>query len=77
MLSGSGIISGHLQGVLYDAGLGEARVSDAEKKTAQDFYDQVGWKKVGGDFVDSLKFADRRPVAGNISRGFNGGYALS
>ena len=34
----------------------------AEKQVVKDFYDQVGWKTIDGVFVDSLKFADRRPV---------------
>jgi SAM-dependent methyltransferase/uncharacterized protein YbaR (Trm112 family) len=34
----------------------------AEKKLVQDFYDQAGWKTIDGVFLDSLKFADRRPV---------------
>ena len=34
----------------------------AEKQLVKDFYDQVGWKTIDGVFVDSLKFADRRPV---------------
>ena len=36
-------------------------MSDAGKKV-RDFYDQVGWKTIDGIFVDTLKFADRRPV---------------
>lgn len=32
------------------------------EKQVRNFYDQVGWKRVDGIFVDSLKFADRRPV---------------
>src|SRR5215472_12721224 len=37
-------------------------MSDAEKKIVRDFYEQVGWKTINGTFVDTLKFADRRPV---------------
>lgn len=28
----------------------------------RNFCDRVGWKTIDGTFVDSLKFADRRPV---------------
>lgn len=35
----------------------------AEKKTVQDFYDQLGWTTVGQQFADTLIFADLRPVS--------------
>jgi len=34
-----------------------------DKKRVQDLYDDVGWKTIDGVFVDTLTFADRRPVA--------------
>ena len=36
----------------------------AEKQLVKDFYDEAGWKTIDGVFIDSLKFADRRPVVG-------------
>lgn len=37
-------------------------MTTAEKKNVKDFYDGVGWKTTDGVFLDTLKFADRRPV---------------
>jgi len=35
-----------------------------EKKEVQDFYEQVGWQKVGEElFTDALRFEDLRPVS--------------
>ena len=42
-----------------------------EKANVRQFYDRVGWRQEGGQYVDTLLFDDARPVSDDYRRKCN------